>query len=457
MFLATLVFSFLIWKRNHFSKPVGALEFLRLLIVALVCLLLGQPEWREVYTPDEKPVIAILKDASGSMATADVVDPDAPGANPASRNSLADELDSATDWEALSSDFEIVRQDFSGAPSDSTNIGDALTEILEQESQLRGIVLLSDGDWNAGAAPNLAATRLRMQQIPVFSVPIGSETKLPDLEATAFDIPTFGIAGKPIRLPFSLSSSLPRSQTTSIEITTSEGETFTQEVTIPAMGRVQDTLLWTPQTIGDYELTLKLPTVEEEFDKENNEITAPIAIRKEELKVLVIDSFPRWEYRYLRNALERDPGVEVRCLLYHPTVDAVGDGPGYLEKFPDPDLLSTFDVIFLGDIGLGANQLSLEELRAIKQQVATQASGLVLLPGFRGNQFTLLETELEDLFPVHLDRAQPRGWGSPTPGQFELTELGARSLLTRLEDSGGIGHRVVEPFGIKLIPQIVVV
>lgn len=435
VFLATAIFSFLIWKRNHFAKPTGALEFLRLLIVAIVCLLLGQPEWREIYTPDEKPVIAILKDASGSMATADVIDADSPGEAPGTRAVFAEELNSAADWESLSEDFEIVRQDFSAAPADSTNLGDALTEILEQESQLRGVVLISDGDWNSGSAPNLAATRLRMQQIPVFTIPIGSETKLPDLEASAFDIPTFGIAGKPIRLPFSLTSSLPRSQTTNIEIRTSEGETFSQEVTIPAMGRVQDTMLWTPQTIGDYELTLTLPTVEEEFDRENNTITAPIAIRKEELKVLVIDSFPRWEYRYLRNALERDPGVEVRCLLYHPTVDALGNGPGYLEEFPEPDLLSTFDVIFLGDIGLAPDQLSLEELRAIKQQVATQAAGLVLLPGFRGNQFSLLETELEDLFPVHLDSAQPRGWGSPTPGQFELTELGARSLLTRLEDT----------------------
>ncbi len=435
VFIATAIFGFLIWKRNHFSRATGLLEFLRLLIVGLVCLLLGQPEWREVYTPDEKPVIAILRDASGSMATADVIDPDSPASQPLTREALASSLENDPAWATLEEDFEIVRQGFSSSSADSTTLGDALTEILEQETDLRGIVLLSDGDWNKGIAPNIAATRLRMQQVPVFTIPVGSETKLPDLEATAFDIPTFGISGKPVRLPFTLTSSLPRSHTTSITIRTNESESFSQEVVIPAMGRVQDTLLWIPQTIGDYELTLTLPDVEGEFDKDNNTITAPITIRKEELKVLVIDSFPRWEYRYLRNALERDPGVDVRCLLYHPTVEALGKGIGYLDEFPEADLLATFDVIILGDIGLGSGQLSIDQLNAIKQQVATQASGLVLLPGFRGNQFTLLNTELEDLFPVHLDTAQPRGWGSPTPGQFELTELGARSLLTRLEDS----------------------
>jgi hypothetical protein len=34
-----------------------------------------------------------------------------------------------------------------------------------------------------------------------------------------------------------------------------------------------------------------------------------------------------------------------------------------------------------------------------------------------------------------LDGGQPGGWGSRTPGQFELTEVGRRSLLTKLADT----------------------
>ncbi len=34
-----------------------------------------------------------------------------------------------------------------------------------------------------------------------------------------------------------------------------------------------------------------------------------------------------------------------------------------------------------------------------------------------------------------MDELQPDGWGSRTPGHFELTELGRRSLLTRLADT----------------------
>lgn len=435
VFLSTAVFSFLIWKRNRFSGTTALLELLRLAVIALVALTLNQPEWKETFEPDEEPVIGVLYDESGSMQTEDVLDPEAPAARPKSREAVVKELVKEEAWAPLGESFKVVIQPFDTNSGSGTDLSGAITDFVEQQPGLQGIVLISDGDWNAGEPPSSAATRLRMAGTPVFAVPIGSENSLPDLAVTALDAPTFGISGKPVRLPFSLSSALTEDHTTTISIETSEGETLTREVTIPAMGKLRETVLWTPRAVGDYSLTLTLPGTDEEVNSGNNVITAPIAIRKEELKVLVIDSYPRWEYRYLRNALERDPGVEVQCLLFHPDVEALGGGPGYLDEFPPPETLSDFDVIVLGDVGVSPSELTIEQVDALKNQVATQASGLVLLPGFRGHQISLLDTSLEDLFPVVVDSAQPRGWGSPTPGQFELTELGARSLLTRLEDT----------------------
>ncbi len=443
--VVTAVLSALIWKRNQFAVSTGILELLRVIVVILVALTLNQPEWRETFDPDERPVIAILRDESGSMETKDIVLPDGPIGEALTRSSRAEELTARESWESLAKEFDLDFQSFSPASTDEssgTDIAGALNDVTDQHQNLRGVVLISDGDWNTGAPPSRAATRLRMLQTPIFALPTGSETRLPDLEVTAFDVPTFGISGKPVRLPFTLTSALPQRHSATIEISTSKGETLTRNVDVPAMGRIQDTILWTPQTVGDFELTLTLPSIEGEQNADNNALTAPISIRREELKVLLIESFPRWEYRYIRNALERDPGVEVSCLLFHPDVSAVGGGPGYLKEFPDADLLSSFDVIFLGDVGVAPDQLNLENVGALKQLISNQAAGLVLMPGFRAYQLTLLETELEPLFPVIVDSAQPRGWGSVTPGQFELTEIGTRSLLTRLEDTENANARL---------------
>ena len=92
-------------------------------------------------------------------------------------------------------------------------------------------------------------------------------------------------------------------------------------------------------------------------------------------------------------------------------------------------------MVFLGDVGTGDGQLTAEQCRLIKGLVEFQASGLVFMPGMEGRQFSLLETELGDLYPVVLDGAQPGGWGSRTPNHFELTESGRASLLTKLADT----------------------
>lgn len=423
------------WHRSRRSRSVGWLEALRLLIVCLVVLTLQQPEWRETFAPTEKPILMVLRDASASMETPDVEHPTDPSLPPRTRSEAAAILAEPTAWVSLQEKFEIIIESFSGDNSEGTDLGAALAAPLEQQSNLSGLVLLSDGDWNVGAAPSLAATRLRMARVPVFTVALGSETQLPDLAVNALDVPTFGIVGKPIRLPFALTSTLPQAQSVNLTITTGDAPPTSRSVSIPAMGRFEDIILWTPQAVGDFTVSLELPGLPIERDVKNNAISAPIAIRNEELKVLVIESYPRWEYRYLRNALERDPGVSVNCLLFHPDISAVGAGTGYLEAFPDPDQLATYDVIFLGDVGIAPGQLAATEVAALKKHVASQAAGLVLLPGFRGYQLSLVESELGDLFPVLMDSSQPRGFGSPTPGQFELTELGSRSLLTRLEDN----------------------
>ena len=178
------------------------------------------------------------------------------------------------------------------------------------------------------------------------------------------------------------------------------------------------------------------PPLPQELITENNERVVPIEVREEALKVLLVESVPRWEYRYVRNALERDTGVDVSCLLFHPGLSKVGGGRGYIKAFPSSmDELSQYDVLFLGDVGVGEGQLTVEQCRLIKGLVERQASGLILMPGLQGRQLSLADTDLESLYPVTLDVTQPHGWGSRTASQFELTSAGRRSLLTRLEDS----------------------
>ncbi|MGI9241129.1 MAG: hypothetical protein ACR2RV_10025, partial [Verrucomicrobiales bacterium] len=429
--LVVVVLAFLGWKRSGWRPGIGLLEGLRVLIAIAIALTFNQPEWHETFEPTSKPVVAILHDASGSMETRDILDT---AGDPTSRTDAAAPLKDPEMWEPIGQRMDTVIEPFSSAedpPEEGTDLNGALMRVLEQQPRLAAVVLATDGDWNTGDSPALAATRLRMRGVPVIAVPVGSDTQLPDVELVSFDVPTFAVAGKPLRIPFSIDSALPREEPIIVKMTTSTGEEISQQFTLPAMGRLQEALSWQPGAPGEVELSLEVPKTGAERNTENNRMEAKLDIRLEELRVLVIESFPRWEYRYLRNALERDPGVELATLLFHPDLEKVGAGRGYLKEFPKDDELAGFDVIVLGDIGAGKGQLSPEQCTAIMKTVRDQAAGLVFMPGLRGNMAGLLETSLSELLPIVWDDSQPRGWGTGTPGRFALTEAGTQSLLTK--------------------------
>jgi hypothetical protein len=438
------VLAWMAWQRSGFRRATGFLEALRVLIAVAIAVTLNQPELREIFKPAHKPTVAVLADGSRSMETRDVPD----GANPTgelkSRTERLQPLIDPALWTELSRTMEVVIEPFS-VPSEKeegTDINRALALAAEQHPRLSAVVLLSDGDWNAGEPPAHAATRLRMRGVPVFAVPLGSSTRLPDVELSSFEVPTFAVAGKPLRAPFTIESSLPRDEVAVLEMKSSEGEVVTKSVTIPAMSRLHDVITWKPEKPGEIKLTLTIPPIGGERFTENNRIEAPLAIRKEKLRVLVVESFPRWEYRYLRNALERDPGVEVNCLLFQPDLGKNGAGRGYLDAFPKEEALSGYDVIFLGDVGTGKGQLTAEQCAQLQKLARDQAAGIVFMPGLRGHEASLGETALADLMPVVWDETQPRGWGTSAPGRFVLTETGMRSLLTKLEDTDEASARV---------------
>lgn len=436
--LIVAVLGFVAWRRSGYRASIGALEALRLLILAIVGMLLNQPEWVEEFRPQDKPSIAVLWDASASMTTRDAVDVDSPTSAPRSRQDAIHALAQDETWEPLRERFNVIVQPFAQTTTGSgTDLKTPLTDTLEKTDALRSIVLASDGDWNEGEPPVDAALRLRMAGVPVFAVPVGSPQRLPDVELLSLNSPTFAVVGKSVRIPFTIESTLPREHTATVVLHTSNGDQVTKEVRIAPQGRTSDSLVWKPKETGDFTVTLEVPQQFGETIADNNSLTVPISIREEKLHVLVVESTPRWEYRYLRNALSRDPGIELSCLLFHPGLDKMGGGnKDYIKEFPSTlDALSKFDVVFLGDVGTDGNQLTPDECRLLRGLVEFQASGLVFLPGIQGREFSLLETPLKDLYPVLLDETQPSGWGTRTPSHFQLTELGERSLLTKLADS----------------------
>ena len=444
--IATLILaaslSLLAIKRSPRRKRTIALECLRMIVITTVVMMLWQPEWQKTLHPNTKPQIVILHDASKSMETIDASMPATPNseAKVASRAELSSTTLSSELWSPLaaSGKNDVLRIPFAKAAPDTiagTDIDAALSDTLKQHDNLRAVIMLSDGDHNLGQQPIAAAQKMRIRSIPLFAMPIGSTQRIPDIEILTVAAPSYGIVGENVQIPFTIRSSLDREVRTVIRMRDDKGNEQSKNIVIPPNAETYDSLLWRIRKEGASTLELSLPVHERERIAINNTRKFSIAGRPEKIRVLVVESLPRWEYRFLRNALSRDPGVELSCLLFHPTLGP-GGGPHYISSFPStPEDLAPYDVIFLGDVGIGNNQLTKEQCTLIRGLVENQASGVVFLPGSKGNQFSLLDTDLADLMPVVLDDTQRNGIRDPLAAPLTLTTEGRSSLLTLLGEN----------------------
>ena len=439
--ILTGALSVISWKRSPHPGRTAALEGLRFLAIFAVVSLLWQPEWLTIIHPDTKPQVAILWDDSESMTTIDAALP--------SVLSDSSEVVSRADWvkKALASDLwkplsangrnEVTITSFAASPTqDSSRAGTdleaPLTHLLAKQTNLRAVIMLSDGDYNLGPPPVSAAQKLRLRGIPLFPIPVGSKVRLPDLDLLSVNAPTYGVVGENVQIPFTIRSSLDRQVRTIVRLRDESGRERTKDIILPPNSETSDSILWRLETSGASTLGLSIPVADGELVATNNSRNFTIAGRPEKIRILLIDTLPRWEYRFLRNALSRDPGVDLSCLLLQPSLGP-GEGKDYLKEFP-PKLedLAKYDVIFIGDVGVGPNQLTAAQCGLIRGLVENQASGLIFMPGSQGNQFSLLDTPLSDLMPVILEDAHQKGFAESVASPLALTTEGRASLLTML-------------------------
>ena len=409
------------------TEGVKFLGAILLLVVAL------RPEVHTRSVMEEQARLAVVLDQTDSMQTRDVEGPD----GLISRLDALQTLQDSAAWTAL--EDQVVLDVISlGHTEDAlireTDLGAGIRLAREVED-LAGVLVLSDGDHNAAASPLLEGLQLSEADVPLFGIEVGSRKRLPDLALVSAGFPTYSILNESLVVPFTVRNAFTEATPVRAELVADGRVVAEQDLEVKAGKTVDSSLRWTPTNEGAVNLSVRLRPHPEESLLENNEQRSVVEIRRTEIRVLVIDSLPRWEVRFLRNALSRDPGVVVDTLFFHPDLEPQ-TAPGLLASFPqDREEWSSYDVVFLGDVGVGEGELSDQDLTHLASLVREQGSGLVFLPGPRGGQHRLSGTALEGLLPVEYAPALKQGIGSDVPMQMTLTREGREHMLTQLASS----------------------
>jgi hypothetical protein len=166
------------------------------------------------------------------------------------------------------------------------------------------------------------------------------------------------------------------------------------------------------------------------------------------IRVLYVDTYPRWEYRRLKNALIRDRTVKAAMFMVSADADFPQESSGGvapLTEFPaEPKDLFNYDVIIWGDVSpgyLSAGRLAEDKLLAnVKRFVEEMGGGIAFICGDRFNPVSLRKTPLVDLFPLMPEDEdylmQSRFSGNIAElFQLKLTAEGQSDPIKRLEDN----------------------
>ena len=433
--LAVAVFlGFRTWMRMKKNRKIALLEIFRILIISILLFTLFDPERVERIVSDKKSQIICLRDVSESMQTKDIL---IGNEEPIERSKWSEQF-LQEDWiKNLESNATILVKNFSSpAGTKATDITEAIQEALDEGDSVKAILILTDGDANTGSSVLTVAGKSRALSVPVYSLITGSDSSLPDLVLDEIFAPSFVLQEERVMVSWQATNNFQSPQKTSLTLFSNGEKVLEKPVSFMGGETISGNLSWLPEQEGEIEFEIILQQIKGETYKTNNQKKVRTRVESKTIRALVVDSFPRWEYRFLRNALSRDPGVNVSCILFHPGMSP-SKGAAYIPEFPnDEAALAPYDVIFIGDVGLNEAELSEKQCELLANLIQYQASGIIFMPGRRGNQLSLSQTSLGDIIPVIYDLEKPRGLGTRNPATYSLTQKGREHWLTNLRGSG---------------------
>src|SRR5947209_3482175 len=358
--LAVLVpvsaFIYLRQKRNLPSVPTGlriTLTLTRVLILALLVLVLGSPILKLDHKSEKKPIVALLFDHSQSMqlpagpfesegelsrigaaagyrSTSSAGDSETRKAlNRISRAKLAHSVvrnGARPMLEGLAKKFDLQYYAFSrdltrlgvdpakpelpeppnpGGPS--THLGDAVAGVMDEAAgrQVAGILVFSDGQNTGGRSPVEAAQAAANTGTPLFTVPVGSASRLQDVAIVDLFATGLVSVGDTARVAVTVESHGFDKRPVKVELKDGDKLLDSKDIVLRDAEQQQVELTFKAAKPGSHYLTVNVPPQPEEpeYLRANNTDTALVRVSEEKLKVLYVEGLPRWDFRFLQNAM----------------------------------------------------------------------------------------------------------------------------------------------------------
>lgn len=313
------------------------------------------------------------------------------------------------------------------------------------------IAILTDGITTEGKTISDAADVARRKMIPLFTIGLGNDKPLRDLWLADLLADEIAFVGDVVPFEFKLVGTGFQGRRVEVQLKEERTGRILDQTRVsladdaqPITGRLRHR----PDKPGEHNYVIEVAAPQEDSNDANNRLTATVEVRDETIRVLLVQDYPNYEFRYLKNLLsrqlkvspsdsgEREKSIELTTVLQSADRDYAALDETARAVFPvRREELFEYDVIIFGDVN--PSFLSLSVMNNIAAFVKERGGGMIVSAGPRYTPLAFRGTPLADLLPINLDVAR-----APDPRQVisesfiaQPTSLGMTSPNMQLDDS----------------------
>lgn len=408
--LIPLVILVSVWGRSLSATRKAVIWTLQSLCAIIVLFMLWQPTLLVSIAERGENTVAWLIDNSNSMLLTDTDSSEQSEAASSRLAAASKAVEQITDGESseFSTDLYTVGRELtsvgsmaelnSALTSRKTNLADGLDLLLStvNDTALAAVVLLSDGADNAQQFDSAWWKNLQAAGIPVHTIGIGQGPHPDDLELAEVIVPSSVQPGTVLKARLRIRHA--KAGTARVRVSAGKNLLAAIDVLLPAdVSQSIHTVSFPSGGSGVRQLEFSVEGVVADSLESTSTSSDPILANNRQprilrvmdspKRVLYVEGEPRWEYKFLRRAVNNEPSIDLVSLLrtspnkfYRQGVESADE---LADGFPTSrEALFRYDAIIIGSFD--AVELSTEQQAALRDFVSIRGGSLLLLGGRHG-------------------------------------------------------------------------
>ena len=411
--IAAAIGAFYAYRNVARDKYSIGLVVLRALTFTVLAFIFLRPVLNISTVLPQESYMAVVIDNSESMKIRD-------GGQASRAEQLQAQLESTNFFQRLSDKFKVRTYRFDRDAERIENLGrmtyegkrtriESATDLLNQELgtvPLSGVVLITDGVDNASKEFTESLSKLEARRIPFYTVGVGTESIIRDAEITKVSAPRQTLKESTAVVDISYRSHGFSGRKATLYVRENNVLLKSEEVVLPPDGEIAEKTVDLPvKNEGSRIFSFSLQAQDDRIP-ENNALDALVEIKNDHPQILYIEGEPRWEFKFLRRAVQDDPNIRLVTLLrssqnkfYRQGIDKE---EMLAEGFPkERDELFQYKGLIFGSIE--STFFSQDQLKMVVDFVSTRGGGFMMMGGrnaFAGGRYQ--STPIADILPIQM-------------------------------------------------------